>query len=711
MQRLVPISLGQVFVMCVGAVAMLFMGYELIERFWLTELDSSVAHGLHLLLGLAGAGLAGSLATFVLLCQVDACDPGTVPSRRLRGWVGWVQGVSLRTKLIVPIVLLAVLPGVGIGYLTIGQFDRELADAAQRSLEVAAGRVVSAIDAIMEAGLADAATIASNPSLVEVGSGAAVGGGVLAQAERDVGAFLMDHAGHARVRVVAPGEQELLRVERTGTAGVSAQGLSASVAAPGWAGLASERLGTLQAGSGFVVATPGVNFASDVAAVGSLHYVWPISGGDSVVAAVVLDASAFVLSPLLTVFAPDGLSTLQDATGATLIAAGPSAAEDVDVERHLVATAPLVGGGLDGSVSLAVIRGPPAGIASQLGAFISLVLFLALAVAMITGVLVAHYVTRPLKRLRTATLAIASGDLERRVEVSTGDEIEGLALDFNHMAERLSVASHRLSHWNEELLQEVDKQTSALSQLQAGLARTDRLSCMGQMAASVMHEVGNPLAAIKTKIQVAEERGDLDEPGTRVLDDIVLEIDRLSGVLRSFSRLSRLRQPEFKPVSLSEVVSGVASLVGSQVRKKGIALQVVDKEDVGLIQADADQLRQLIINLVLNAVDAVYSGGEIRIEARAASANDSGEEGVSLVVIDNGAGIPEPNLEQIWDPFFTTKDDGTGLGLAVSRQIVEEHGGVLTIESKEGEGTTVTATFPPAAGHRELMTATAGPGQ
>ncbi len=347
----------------------------------------------------------------------------------------------------------------------------------------------------------------------------------------------------------------------------------------------------------------------------------------------------------------------------------------------------------------------------QLTALLSVVLALAVLIAGVLGVMMGTYLARPIAKLRRATREIAAGDLSRHVHITTGDELEGLASDFNVMTERLRDAQERLSAWNEELEREVARQTDELHQLQTALARADKMASIGQMTAGVMHEVGNPLAAIKTKIQVAEEEGTLCSNCNRLVSEILTEVDRLATFLRSFSRLARMREPRMDEASVAEVVRGVMTLVGPVLRRRNMLLRVESAGDVPLIRGDAEQLRQLLINLILNAMDASSCGGEVLVRVRgqahglqSAAKCDTGfkpaPHGVSIDVVDHGVGISREIMDKIWDPFFTTRAEGTGLGLSICRRIVEDHGGTIQVESKPGEGTVVSLTLPGWHGQR-----------
>ncbi len=223
----------------------------------------------------------------------------------------------------------------------------------------------------------------------------------------------------------------------------------------------------------------------------------------------------------------------------------------------------------------------------------------------------------------------------------------------------------------------------------AHLARADKFASLGQLAAGVVHEVANPLAAMKTSIQVMKEQQRC-APGQEVfLDRIVREIDRLSSFLRTFSSFARPRKPAFSDVSPGEIVEGVVQLLQKQIEKKGARIGIEPASISGRIRADSGQVQQAVLNLVLNALDAVSPGGRVRVGWAPYGL------GTRICVSDDGEGIPSENLEKIFDPFFTTKPSGTGLGLAIARQIMQEHGGSVQVESAPGSGSTFTLLFPP----------------
>ena len=331
---------------------------------------------------------------------------------------------------------------------------------------------------------------------------------------------------------------------------------------------------------------------------------------------------------------------------------------------------------------------------------LSVALGLVAAVAAFIAVAVANYLAHPVAHLRHTIQEIGEGKLSERVDIRTGDEIEGLANDFNTMMERLRATQSS----NVALEREVARQASHLNHLQTGLAQADKLASIGQMTAGVMHEIGNPLAAIKTKIQVAEEEGAICDRCHPLTSEVLHEVNRLATFLRSFSRLAKMPAPRFEAVRPDELVEGVQALVAPELQRRGIALDVAVADAVPVIRADSDQLRQLLINLVFNAAEASAEDSTIHVALDCRTA----DAGARIRVIDEGSGIAESDRLRIWDPFFTTKIDGNGLGLAICRQIVDDHAGTIDVESQVGVGTTVTIGIPPAGGVEPPTTATQG---
>ena len=218
------------------------------------------------------------------------------------------------------------------------------------------------------------------------------------------------------------------------------------------------------------------------------------------------------------------------------------------------------------------------------------------------------------------------------------------------------------------------------------LRRAERLKTLGEMAAGMAHEVKNPLAAIRSSAQIITERVSGKE--AQLASIIMSEVDRLNRVVNEFLDYARPAPLKRESVLLSGLLDSCLELLAPVIKQAGVGVKRVYAENEHKVNADPNQLRQVFLNLILNAVQAMHLGGEVTPELR----QEGGFTRVS--VHDSGPGIPPDKLRQVFEPFYSTKPGGTGLGLPIAQRIVSEHGGRLVIESKPGEGTTATVTLP-----------------
>lgn len=227
-------------------------------------------------------------------------------------------------------------------------------------------------------------------------------------------------------------------------------------------------------------------------------------------------------------------------------------------------------------------------------------------------------------------------------------------------------------------------------ELERKLVQADKLSSIGLLAAGVAHEVNTPLAVISTYAQMLAKQVAGDEQKSKLLDKIARQTFRASEIVNSLLNFSRTSSTLFEDIDLNRVVRETLTLLEHQFQKASVHLDCDLEEALPLIRGNAGKLQQVFLNLFINARDAMESGGTLRVTTKPDSV------GVQVEVSDSGAGIPRENLARIFDPFFTTKGarKGTGLGLSVSYGIVEEHGGVIEVESKPGEGTVFRLQFP-----------------
>ena len=300
----------------------------------------------------------------------------------------------------------------------------------------------------------------------------------------------------------------------------------------------------------------------------------------------------------------------------------------------------------------------------------------------LAGLIVIFIITtrmvKPIEKLIIATKHIEEGDLQYRVSVQREDEIGSLAKAFDHMAARLL------------------QRERELKQSQDTLRRADRLSSLGLLTAGLAHEIRNPLVAIRTFTQLLPERyGDAEfREGFQGL--ALKEVDRICGLITDLLSFARPSKPNVAPEDMSDVVDGIARILESQAKEKGVEIARDFASDLPKVWIDREQMKQVFMNLILNAIQAMKNDGSIVVATRLYSRDQAGQTAqfVQVEIRDTGVGISEDNLEHIFDPFFTNKDEGSGLGLSISHQIVQEHGGYITVQSKLGTGTAFFVNLP-----------------
>lgn len=240
---------------------------------------------------------------------------------------------------------------------------------------------------------------------------------------------------------------------------------------------------------------------------------------------------------------------------------------------------------------------------------------------------------------------------------------------------------------------------SELHQLERQLLQAEKLSTVGILAAGIAHEVGTPLGVIRGRAEYLQYKLDEDDPSRESLEIIVEQIDRVSRVIRGLLDFSREESPAIASVDLSAAVERVIELMHYELERRELEVQVDLPSSLPKLAADADEIEQVLVNLVVNASDASTEGDNLRIAARTDGSSDGEAEALTITVEDTGKGIPEERIHQVFDPFFTTKKrgKGTGLGLPIVAKIVRNHGGTIDIDSQPGEGTCVTIRWPTVA--------------
>lgn len=286
-------------------------------------------------------------------------------------------------------------------------------------------------------------------------------------------------------------------------------------------------------------------------------------------------------------------------------------------------------------------------------------------------------VRSPLNSMIEKMAKVEEGDLSVRIAHAAKDEVGRLTTSFNSMIERLEKAKNELDvyHFNQ-------------------MERADRLASIGEMAAGIAHEIKNPLTGIASAITIINDDFSSSDPRKEILGEVLEQVKRLDKTVNDLLFFGRPTEPEPVCTDLNAVLRKTL-LFASQHRgsKGGLIEKVLDlQDDIPPVYVDPKQIQQVFLNLILNAIQAMQSGGVLTIKT--ALVQEPGGDFVIASISDTGQGIPEQILGKIFTPFFTTKAQGTGLGLAICHKLVAQQGGVIRVESEDGKGTVFTIELP-----------------
>ena len=300
-------------------------------------------------------------------------------------------------------------------------------------------------------------------------------------------------------------------------------------------------------------------------------------------------------------------------------------------------------------------------------------------VATVIGLLITFFATRtlnPLGALRKGVERVAAGRYDEPVAITARDELGVLAAEFNRMAEAIR------------------RRDSQLSEQQEALLQREQLATVGRMSAQITHELRNPLSSIglnsellMEELQSTELPGQL-EPARDLLISITKEVERLKEITEHYLRFARLPIPEPAPVDLNHAAAELIEFLRSEMERAQIKLRLDRDPITNSINVDPNQLRAALLNLLRNAREAMPRGGHVVVKARTIGAE------AYIEVSDTGSGIEKDVQKRLFEPFFSTKAQGTGLGLSMVKQIVDAHSGRIDVNSAPGRGTTIRLTFP-----------------
>jgi len=333
----------------------------------------------------------------------------------------------------------------------------------------------------------------------------------------------------------------------------------------------------------------------------------------------------------------------------------------------------------------------------------------AIGVLLLSGFFIAFArsnVVRPVQALLEGTRRVAVDELDTEIRVRSKGELGLLAASFNDMTRSLRRMEGELRDLMLGLERQVEERTTDLQRAQVALVHSEKMSSLGQLSASIAHEINNPLAGILTfaKLVIRTlEAGAPDEPTRRELvRNLALvqrETERCSAIVRNLLDFARDRPIALRELHVNAAVDEALQLIAHQIAIQGLALEKRFGSPPP-VMADFGQLRQAVVNVALNAVEAMGKAGTLTVVTRAA-----GDGGVEVVISDTGPGIAKEHLPHVFEPFFTTKEKGTGLGLSVVYGIIQRHHGQVDVRSEPGRGTTFTLWLPAA-----MRRATAGEG-
>jgi len=290
------------------------------------------------------------------------------------------------------------------------------------------------------------------------------------------------------------------------------------------------------------------------------------------------------------------------------------------------------------------------------------------------AILLARRITRPLQKLVEGTVKISKGDFTQEIEINTQDEIGNLAQSFNEMSHQLFLTRERMETASKRLIQ------------------AEKLASIGRISAGIAHEIRNPLTSVKLNIQKVMESQNLDEVDKEHLDitqEGIGHIENFIKELLNFARVSELHVDHFL---VEEIIDESIKMIRSSLKLRKVHLEKEVQKDLPHVLVDGDKLRQVFLNILHNACEAVEEGGKIKISLSQTEKTE--DRNVKIEISDNGTGIPDKDWENIFEPFYTTKSTGIGLGLANARKIIEQHKGSIRVMKKRGKGACFQILIP-----------------
>jgi two-component system NtrC family sensor kinase len=326
-------------------------------------------------------------------------------------------------------------------------------------------------------------------------------------------------------------------------------------------------------------------------------------------------------------------------------------------------------------------------------------LVIMIAISLVSAGFVWLMIYGPVKKLITGTKRIAMGDMDYVIEAKSTDELGMLANSFNKMTSDLKRAKDEITDWTRTLEDRVEDKTQELQRANQLILQAEKLASVGRLAAIVAHELNNPLAGIVNYSKLLIRRIDSNkfseneyEKSREILDMMMSEALRCGDIVKNLLQFSRQSELILSPNDVRSIVTESIQLIEHLITLRNIHLQMDIADDLPAINCDSQKIKQVLLALLINGCDAIIEEGIIKVSCRYMPDSES----VEIKIQDNGVGMDGDTERRIYEPFFTTKEegDGVGLGLSVALSIIERHGGSIKTESSKNEGTTFTILLP-----------------
>lgn len=325
-----------------------------------------------------------------------------------------------------------------------------------------------------------------------------------------------------------------------------------------------------------------------------------------------------------------------------------------------------------------------------------------LVVAISIGILLNRLIYVRLKDVESGAKRLSSGDLDHRIPVRGNDEFGRMAGSFNLMTVALKKSREELQEWVQTLEEKVEKRTQELRVAEAEIAQGEKLASVGLLAAGIAHELNNPLTGVLTFTHLLRKKMPDGSQDAEDLDLVIRETKRCASIIRRLLDFAREKVPEKKFANLNQLIEDTVRFVERPASLQHIEIKTDLDPVLPQVWVDADLIKQVVMNMLINAQQAIEGTGSVTVRSRCQPVPRPPKPGVEpvpmveIAISDNGCGISEANMQRIFDPFFTSKEvgKGTGLGLSVSFGIVRAHGGVIKVESVVGEGSTFRILLP-----------------